>query len=102
SAAPVDLVQYIFFFSGRRRHTISKRDWSSDVCSSDLIIFKRVISLLPLFIVSHIIIPLLYFSFVHNLNNYPSCKILFLQVLTELLQNKLLFHLTKRHFIICF
>src|SRR5207249_6328368 len=25
-----------FFFSGRRRHTISKRDWSSDVCSSDL------------------------------------------------------------------
>src|SRR5699024_11787234 len=27
-----------FFFSSRRRHTISKRDWSSDVCSSDLII----------------------------------------------------------------
>src|SRR5699024_11832898 len=26
-----------FFFSSRRRHTISKRDWSSDVCSSDLI-----------------------------------------------------------------
>src|SRR5699024_12740829 len=26
----------IFFFSSRRRHTISKRDWSSDVCSSDL------------------------------------------------------------------
>src|SRR5699024_11986277 len=25
-----------FFFSSRRRHTISKRDWSSDVCSSDL------------------------------------------------------------------
>src|SRR5699024_11250499 len=25
----------IFFFSGRCRHTISKRDWSSDVCSSD-------------------------------------------------------------------
>src|SRR5207249_8898868 len=24
------------FFSSRRRHTISKRDWSSDVCSSDL------------------------------------------------------------------
>src|SRR5699024_12073669 len=23
------------FFSSRRRHTISKRDWSSDVCSSD-------------------------------------------------------------------
>src|SRR5699024_9777435 len=26
----------IFFVSSRRRHTRSKRDWSSDVCSSDL------------------------------------------------------------------
>src|SRR5699024_12040502 len=25
-----------FFISSRRRHTRSKRDWSSDVCSSDL------------------------------------------------------------------
>src|SRR5699024_11991795 len=25
-----------FFFASRRRHTRSKRDWSSDVCSSDL------------------------------------------------------------------
>src|SRR5207237_5371508 len=25
-----------FFFSSRRRHTIFKCDWSSDVCSSDL------------------------------------------------------------------
>src|SRR5207249_9522716 len=25
-----------FFFSSRRRHTRSKRDWRSDVCSSDL------------------------------------------------------------------
>src|SRR5438067_12602281 len=24
----------LFFFSSRRRHTRSKRDWSSDVCSS--------------------------------------------------------------------
>src|SRR5699024_5155604 len=28
---------YWFFFSSRRRHTRSKRDWSSDVCSSDLL-----------------------------------------------------------------
>src|SRR5699024_7018560 len=28
--------QYQLFFSSRRRHTRSKRDWSSDVCSSDL------------------------------------------------------------------
>src|SRR5699024_11558826 len=29
-------VLVLFFFSSRRRHTRSKRDWSSDVCSSDL------------------------------------------------------------------
>src|SRR5207253_6919228 len=27
---------YFFFFSSRRRHTRWPRDWSSDVCSSDL------------------------------------------------------------------
>src|SRR2546422_4776469 len=26
-----------FFFSSRRRHTRCSRDWSSDVCSSDLV-----------------------------------------------------------------
>ena len=26
----------VFFFSSRRRHTRFSRDWSSDVCSSDL------------------------------------------------------------------
>src|SRR5438067_7079336 len=31
-----ELYMYHFFFSSRRRHTRSKRDWSSDVCSSDL------------------------------------------------------------------
>src|SRR5690606_40049301 len=28
-----------FFFSSRRRHTRFSRDWSSDVCSSDLATF---------------------------------------------------------------
>src|SRR5204862_1305164 len=28
--------EFFFFFSSRRRHTRSLRDWSSDVCSSDL------------------------------------------------------------------
>src|SRR5438105_2632643 len=28
---------FLFFFSSRRRHTRSTRDWSSDVCSSDLV-----------------------------------------------------------------
>src|SRR5690606_39546893 len=27
----------VLFFSRRRRHTIFSRDWSSDVCSSDLV-----------------------------------------------------------------
>src|SRR2546421_7501624 len=31
---------YFFFFSSRRRHTRSDRDWSSDVCSSDLLILS--------------------------------------------------------------
>src|SRR5690606_40319316 len=30
-----------FFFSSRRRHTRFSRDWSSDVCSSDLRICKE-------------------------------------------------------------
>src|SRR5690606_41048090 len=28
---------FLFFFSSRRRHTRFSRDWSSDVCSSDLL-----------------------------------------------------------------
>src|SRR5690606_40704328 len=31
------LYLYFFFFSSRRRHTRFSRDWSSDVCSSDLV-----------------------------------------------------------------
>src|SRR5207245_3994088 len=38
-------VTVCFFFSSRRRHTRCYRDWSSDVCSSDLqageVLFKR-------------------------------------------------------------
>src|SRR5690625_1321710 len=30
------IIIYFFFFSSRRRHTRWPRDWSSDVCSSDL------------------------------------------------------------------
>src|SRR5207248_6451915 len=31
------LFYFFFFFSSRRRHTRSYGDWSSDVCSSDLV-----------------------------------------------------------------
>src|SRR5256885_5924126 len=32
---------FFFFFSSRRRHTRLQGDWSSDVCSSDLLGFGR-------------------------------------------------------------
>src|SRR6266498_2837107 len=32
-----------FFFSSRRRHTRCGRDWSSDVCSSDLVDLKLLV-----------------------------------------------------------
>src|SRR5699024_12053031 len=38
SRSAARVVSVSFFFSSRRRHTRSKRDWSSDVCSSDLIL----------------------------------------------------------------
>src|SRR5436305_4459201 len=31
------ICRFFFFFSSRRRHTRCGRDWSSDVCSSDLV-----------------------------------------------------------------
>src|SRR5207245_4217492 len=34
-----------FFFSSRRRHTRCYRDWSSDVCSSDLVIAIAVLTI---------------------------------------------------------
>src|SRR2546422_168042 len=37
---------FFFFFSSRRRHTRCSRDWSSDVCSSDLVL-KRLLGPAP-------------------------------------------------------
>src|SRR3989449_7566209 len=34
-------VFFFFFFSSRRRHTRCSRDWSSEVCSSDLWRFRK-------------------------------------------------------------
>src|SRR2546429_1703187 len=38
---------FCFFFSSRRRHTRCSRDWSSDVCSSDLFALRRSLDLKP-------------------------------------------------------
>src|SRR2546422_7768816 len=35
-------LSFFFFFSSRRRHTRCSRDWSSDVCSSDLVLPARM------------------------------------------------------------
>src|SRR3712207_8488575 len=37
-------VDVCFFFSSRRRHTRYWRDWSSDVCSSDLVAVDDVLA----------------------------------------------------------
>src|SRR3712207_4722572 len=41
---------FLFFFSSRRRHTRYWRDWSSDVCSSDLVELLVVIGIIALLI----------------------------------------------------
>src|SRR5437016_6983951 len=35
------VIFFFFFFSSRRRHTRLVSDWSSDVCSSDLVEYSR-------------------------------------------------------------
>src|SRR5690625_621771 len=40
----------VFFFSSRRRHTRWPRDWSSDVCSSDLTIFEHIGAVPPMMV----------------------------------------------------
>src|SRR5260370_15576599 len=39
-----DVIIFDFFFSSRRRHTRFKCDWSSDVCSSDLLPLSQRLS----------------------------------------------------------
>src|SRR5687768_17730027 len=40
-------VHHFFFFSSRRRHTRCSRDWSSDVCSSDLVARAQLLGQRP-------------------------------------------------------
>src|SRR5204862_729875 len=47
----------LFFFSSRRRHTRSLRDWSSDVCSSDLMYGMNPGFLAPLLTGAMIVYP---------------------------------------------
>src|SRR5471030_772420 len=40
----LDIIYSHFVFSSRRRHTICLSDWSSDVCSSDLL-YRKIIAM---------------------------------------------------------
>src|SRR5436305_4268435 len=44
----LEIFMFFFFFSSRRRHTRCGRDWSSDVCSSDL--RYKVVALPPMMV----------------------------------------------------
>src|SRR2546429_5338736 len=46
----ISAISIVFFFASRRRHTRCSRDWSSDVCSSDLGSFASITR----FVVSHL------------------------------------------------
>src|SRR2546430_6820142 len=45
----------LFFFSSRRRHTRFDCDWSSDVCSSDLTIFRVPTCMLEVHVSSRVL-----------------------------------------------
>src|SRR5690606_40099509 len=47
----------LFFFSSRRRHTRFSRDWSSDVCSSDLAVVDTGIQPDHEFLAKNIYVP---------------------------------------------
>src|SRR5205809_2851732 len=58
-----------FFFSSRRRHTRCSRDWSSDVCSSDLEIDGSIAELTDLFArlyLANVSTPLTAIVFIHR------------------------------------
>src|SRR5690606_5638712 len=84
------------FFSSRSRHTRFSRDWSSDVCSSDLLApewFEADIYKLVTFIVAgHLLVSFLPFSRkadVHSFWQYN--KFLFLRFFTAVLYSSVLF-----------
>src|SRR5699024_11584916 len=66
----------LFFFSSRRRHTRSKRDWSSDVCSSDLLgsLVSRVEDVQQLILPMTFLIMIAFFIAMFGLN-MPESKL---------------------------
>src|SRR5690242_21013834 len=54
-------MSFFFFFSSRRRHTRLTCDWSSDVCSSDLVRKRRAPSIIIVSLVDILTILLIFF-----------------------------------------
>src|SRR5207253_7346899 len=63
---------YIFFFSSRRRHTRWPRDWSSDVCSSDLLALFLCVSRQIRFFAGHGLVAFRSGFFARRLVSSPS------------------------------
>src|SRR5699024_11344212 len=64
---------FYFFFSSRRRHTRSKRDWSSDVCSSDLrLVLTSLVLCQTLEVLHHIRLLMLFPLLLLDLASYKS------------------------------
>src|SRR5690349_22142952 len=63
---------FFFFFSSRRRHTRSLRDWSSDVCSSDLPKIHLVQSLIFLLLLPDVLTNYALIA-AHGGHEEPSC-----------------------------
>src|SRR2546428_7603250 len=65
----------IFFFSSRRRHTISDRDWSSDVCSSDLTMTSSIAGLVLVRVLQGIAFSVFFVAtFSHVIDLVPPAK----------------------------
>src|SRR5690625_3821098 len=62
----------MFFFSSRRRHTRWPRDWSSDVCSSDLVWIAGGISAL---VASVIVAPTLISNLIKGVGSKTGVKV---------------------------
>src|SRR5690625_6971387 len=72
---------FLFFFSSRRRHTRWPRDWSSDVCSSDLHLQFCIVRIFPESAdVSHHHHTLIHIPFVHQINRAIKVIINFRQI----------------------
>src|SRR5690554_5636273 len=82
---------FFFFFSSRRRHTRCGRDWSSDVCSSDLFIMYHQVTELVLGMMLHELKQLVneelseevWIDKINRLNRYTSMLITYFSVMSH-------------------